>query len=75
MAVDHVDHRPGQIGAVEPERLGSGPDQGAIGAMVAHRTVHGGAERGLVETPRVGNAVGGQCQRNMVDDSGGDRVG
>ena len=75
IAVDHVDHRARQVGAVEPERLGSGPDQGAIGAMVAHRTVHGGAERGLVEAPRVGDAMGGQRQRNMVDDSGGDRVG
>ena len=30
--------------------------------MVAHRTVHGGAERGLVEAPRVGDAVGGRRQ-------------
>ena len=75
IAVDHVDDRPRQIGVVEPERLGAGPDQGAIGAIVAHRAVNGRAERGLVETPRVGDAVGGQRQRHVLDDIGGDRIG
>ncbi len=61
IAVDHVDDGARQVRAIEPQCLGAGPQQGAIGTVIAQHAVDGGAQDGLIEAPRIGDTAGGQA--------------